>query len=194
MHNRLVTIAFILSFPSLFAQQSSTGPIGNGAVSNHAYRNPSLGFAYKFILGWVDRTDRMRDASPDPAKSQVLLAVFEHPPEIKAEGVNPAAVIAAESLSSLPGVNTSADYFEPLTAAATSQGFKVANEPYEVTVTGRVLVRSDFSKEMGKVTMYQSSLVMLSKGYAISFTFIGGSEDEVEQLVERLSFSATPRK
>ena len=43
--------------------------------------------------------------------------------------------------------------------------------------------------------MYQSSLVMLSKGYAISFTFIGGSEDEVEQLIEQLTFAAAnPKK
>jgi hypothetical protein len=55
-------------------------------------------------------------------------------------------------------------------------------------------VRSDFGKEFGKLTMYQSSLVMLSKGYAISFTFIGGSEDEIEQLISQLSFTPSTAK
>jgi hypothetical protein len=37
--------------------------------------------------------------------------------------------------------------------------------------------------------MHQTSLVMLEKGYAVSFTFISGSEDEVDQLIEKLSFA-----
>jgi hypothetical protein len=31
---------------------------------------------------------------------------------------------------------------------------------------------------------------VLARGYAISFTFIGGTEDEVEELVAGLSFGA----
>ena len=50
------------------------------------------------------------------------------------------------------------------------------------------LVRGDFSKPLGNLTMHQSTLVMLKKSYVISFTFIGGSEDEVEEQVEGLSF------
>jgi hypothetical protein len=36
--------------------------------------------------------------------------------------------------------------------------------------------------------MWQSTLVVLVRGYAVSFTFIGGTEDEVEELVEGLRF------
>jgi len=38
--------------------------------------------------------------------------------------------------------------------------------------------------------MRQTSLVILEKGYEVSFTFIGGSEDEVNELIEKLSFGA----
>ena len=41
--------------------------------------------------------------------------------------------------------------------------------------------------------MRQTSLVILEKGYAVSFTFIGGSEDEVNELIEKLSFAARKR-
>jgi hypothetical protein len=51
-------------------------------------------------------------------------------------------------------------------------------------------VRGDFSKERGKLTMWQSSLVMIEKGYIVSFTFAGGSEDELEDLIRGLSFAA----
>ena len=55
------------------------------------------------------------------------------------------------------------------------------------------LVRADFSKARGALTMRQASLVRVEKGYAVSFTFIGGSEDEVNQLVEKLSFVVRKR-
>jgi hypothetical protein len=38
--------------------------------------------------------------------------------------------------------------------------------------------------------MHQATLVMLAHGYAISFTFIGGTEDELEELIQGLSFQA----
>jgi hypothetical protein len=40
--------------------------------------------------------------------------------------------------------------------------------------------------------VHQTSLVVLEKGYEVSFTFIGGSEDEINELIEKLSFA--PRK
>ena len=37
--------------------------------------------------------------------------------------------------------------------------------------------------------MWQSSLVMIDKGYIVSFTFVGGSEDEINDLIGKLSFT-----
>jgi len=51
-------------------------------------------------------------------------------------------------------------------------------------------VRGDFQKDVGARVMRQSTVVVLARGYAVSFTFIGGTEDEVEELVEGLSFGA----
>jgi len=99
-------------------------------------------------------------------------------------------VIAAESVSAYPSLKTAADYFGPLTEVTLSKGFKVVNEPFDFSSGANQLVRGDFSKEVGTLTMHQSSVVMLKKGYAVSFTVIGGSEDEVEELLERLSLGA----
>ena len=186
-----VALLFVIQ-ASVIAQQSARKSLSAGSFANSVYRNPDLGFTYKIILGWVDRTDQNRPDTDSSSNGQVLLSVFEHPPEVKGEGINSAVVIAAEPLSSFPGVKTAADYFDPLTEATTSQGFKVVVEPYETTIGSKILVRSDFSKESGRITMHQSSLVMLSKGYAVSFTFIGGSEDEVEQLIGKLNFPPPP--
>jgi hypothetical protein len=201
---RLTFACLLLAFflPLLSAQQSGKQApstlAGNssiaGTFADNFYRNAFLGFSCKVRYGWVDRTNENRSDAASPSNGQVLLAVFERPPEVKGEGVNSAVIFAAESLSAYPGVKTAADYFDPLSEATTSQGFKVVNEPYATTVGTKPLVRGDFSKEVGKLIMYQSSLVMLSKGYAISFTFIGSSEDEVEQLISQLSFAAPAAK
>jgi hypothetical protein len=179
-------------------KQSAPAALDPGAITDGIYQNASFGFTYKLPFGWVDRTSEMQDDpsdSKDPAKSVVLLAVFERPPEAPRDAINPGVVIAAESVSSYPGLKTAADYFEPLTQLTTDKGFKVVNEPYEFPVGNKTLVRSDFSKEMGKLTIDQTCLAFLAKGYVVSFTLIGTSEDEVNGLIENLSFqSANARK
>jgi hypothetical protein len=161
-----------------------------GAISDGLYHNPTFGFSYKLPFGWVDRTREMQPDSADASKSLLLLAIFERPPEATGDTVNSAVVIAAEPLSVYPAVKSAADYFGPLTEVATSKGFQVVNEPHDLSVGPMRLVRGDFSKARGTLTMHQTSLARLERGYAISFTFIGGSEDEVDELIEKLSFAA----
>jgi hypothetical protein len=198
----ILLIPFVLSV-ALGAQDAPTRPSSSpkpslakppaleaGAITDGVYRNPFFGCSYKLPFGWVERTQEMQDGS-DAGKGLVLLAVFERPPEAAGSTVNSAVVVAAESAFSYPGLKSAADYFGPLTELTTAKGFKVVNQPYEFFVGAKRLVRGDFSKELGALTMHQASLVMLAKSYVVSFTFIGGSEDELEGLVERLSFVAT---
>jgi hypothetical protein len=39
--------------------------------------------------------------------------------------------------------------------------------------------------------MHQSTLALLSHGYAVSVTIIAGTEDEVEGLIDGLTFTTT---
>jgi hypothetical protein len=84
-------------------------------------------------------------------------------------------------------------YFGPLTEVATAQGFRVVNEPYQFLAGTKTLVRGDFAKDRGTRVMHQTTLVMLARGYAISVTFIGGTEHEVEELIQKLSFAGAAR-
>jgi hypothetical protein len=138
------------------------------------------------------------DAKPDEDKKaigagkaeRVLLAAFSRPPEARGEDVNGSIVIAAESAAAYPGLKDAAQYFGPVTEVAKAEGFEVEQEPYEFAVGTRTVVRADFQKNVGTRVMRQSTLVVLAHGYAVSFTFIGGTEDEVEELVGELSFAA----
>ena len=155
------------------------------------YRNLEFAFSYKIPYAWIDRTREMQDESSDTAKSKLLLAVFERPPEVTGDTVNSAVVITAESVASYPGLKTAADYVGPLTELTTSKGFHSTGDPYEFSVGQTTLVRADFAREVGKLTMRQSSLVILRKSFVVSFTFIAGSEDELDELIEKLSFAAS---
>jgi len=176
------------------SSSSSTGAgsaaIDPGTSTSGVYRNAAFGFSYKLKFGWVDRTREMSDASDDTSKAMVLLAAFEHPPEVKGDTVNSAVVIAVEAASRYPGLQNAEHYFGPLTELTKSKDFTVVNPPYDFSVGTKLLMRGDFSKDLGKLTMRQSTMVMMEKGFVVSFTFIGGTEDEVDELVERLSFGA----
>jgi hypothetical protein len=180
------------------AKQAKPGP--DTSVEQNLYRNTEFGFRYNVIVGWVNRTQQMQP-EPEPAagsdgggatSNQVLLAVLERPPEATGETINSAVVIAQENASTYPGLKSAADYVGPLTELVTGKGFKPAGEAYEVMIDSKTLVRCDFTREINKLTMFQSTLVLLQKGTIVSFTFIGGSQDEVDALIERLSFSAGP--
>jgi len=82
-------------------------------------------------------------------------------------------------------------YFGPLTEVARAQGFNMDEDPYEIAVGTKTLVRGDYHKNVGTRVMRQSTLVMLAHGYAVSITVIAGTDDEVEQLVDGLDFQTS---
>jgi len=190
------------SKPFTKSASSSNSPLDSGAVSNSVYRNSGLGVTCKIPAQWVLRTEEMNARDDEGAKAdrskiagdgkagRVLLAAFSRPPEARAEDINSSILIAAESVAAYPGLKDAAQYFGPVTEVAQAQGFEVVEEPYEFLVGTRTLVRGDFQKDVGSRVMRQSTLVVLARGWAVSFTFIGGTEDEVEELVQGLSFGA----
>jgi hypothetical protein len=184
--------------------RSSSAPpvsdIGAGTVANGVYRNRALGLSSKIPAGWVLRTEEMNSREEGDSGTQgtpgenqggrVLLAAFSRPPEARGEDVNASIVIAAEPAATYPGLKEAAQYFGPVTEIAKAQGFTVDQEPYEMEVGTKVVVRGDFHKDVGSRVMRQSTLVFLAQGYAVSMTVIGGTEDEVEELIAGVKFGA----
>jgi hypothetical protein len=74
---------------------------------------------------------------------------------------------------------------------AKAQGFTIDEEPYEIAVGTKTLVRGDFHKDVGSRVMRQSTLAMLSHGYAVSITIIAGTDDDVEELIDGLTLSSS---
>src|SRR5258708_25997269 len=168
--------------------QSPRNPPAQPTADAQLYRNPTFNFRYRIPYGWVDRTKEMQEGN-DAAKGEVLLAVFERPPQAAGDTVNSAVIIAAEKAS--PGLKKPENYLGTLTETATAPGFKPEGDPSEMEIDSQRLVRADFSKAMtDKLTMHQSTLVLLAKGQIVSFTFIAVSHEDVEQPLEDLNFTA----
>jgi hypothetical protein len=199
MHCRLATIAVVALGLTFTAQaQSKTAPVTKPAAKpaptqnedTQLYRNTTFGFRYQIPYGWVDRTKQMQEGN-EAGKAEVLLAVFERPPEATGDTINSAVVIASESVAAYPGLKKAEDYLGPLAELATAKGFKPDGEPYSLEVESRQLLRADFIKPLSdKLTMRQCTLVLLAKGQIVSFTFIAGSEDELDDLTDGLHFGA----
>jgi hypothetical protein len=182
--------------------------LDGGGVIGAVYRNKSLGLSTKIPPGWVMRTEEMNardDADSTPAAKsspqgtqrgagdgggRVLLAAFSRPPQAKGEEVNASIVIAAEPISAYPGLTEAAQYLGPLTEVAVAQGFSEVEDPYEIAIGPKTLARADFHKDVGSRVMRQSSLIFLAKGYAVSITVIAGTDDEVEDLLDGVEFTA----
>jgi hypothetical protein len=169
--------------------KTSGSPVKNND-DPQLYRNSTFGFRYQIPYGWVDRTKSMQEGA-EAGKGEVLLAAFERPPEAAGETVNSTVVIASESAASYPGLKRAEDFLGTLTELATSEGFKASGEPYALDVESRQLVRADFVKQISdKLTMHQCTLVLLAKGQIVSFTFIAGGEDELDEIMDGLHFGA----
>jgi len=177
-------------------------------LSGQGLRCPKLGFTYKVPFGWVDRTEEMQEsasaATPKSEKNgeqvsdeptgKTLLAAFERPPGTSGSDINSAAIIAVEDRAAYPQVKAATDYFGPLAEIAEHRGFKMDGDPYAFSIGARKVVRGDFNGGDEKHPIRQTSLVLLEKGYILSVTFLAGSNDEIDSLVENLTFTSTQRR
>jgi len=205
IHSRLIALAAAIVFLSIasHSQSKPAAPAKPPTASSEdaqIYRNSTYGFRYKIPFGWVERTKQLQEGDAD-SKGEVLLAVFERPPEATGDTINSAVVIASESAESYPGLKKAEDYLGPLTELTTSKGFQAEGDPSVILVDGRQLVRADFTKQLGArkiadkasdetLTMHQATLVLLAHRQIVSFTFIAGSEDELDNLTSNLHFAA----
>jgi hypothetical protein len=204
----IAVIALALTLTAQTQRKTTPTPPAKSATHNEdaqLYRNPTFAFRFQVPYGWVDRTKEMQEGN-EAGKAELLLAIFERPPQATGDTINSAVVIASESVASYPGMKKGEDYLGPLTELATSKGFKPEGEPYALQVESRQLLRADFTKPLSaktingetsnvetsndKLTMRQCTLVMLAKGKIVSFTFIAGSEDELDDLMDGLHFGA----
>ena len=210
----LAAFCFLLTdaFPQKIAALPATSVPSCGPLVQQVLSCPALGFTYNVPFGWVDRTDDFEQTiESDPARkaasvkpestrsraqttSKTLLAAFERPPGTGGDTINPSVIIAVEDRSLYAGINTAEDYFGPLSEVAEHRGLSMDGDPYLFAVGSKRVARADFRARGQKSSAQQTSLVVLGKSYILSFTFLAGSSDEINNLAANLTFTAGVRK
>lgn len=190
-----IPAGWVLRTEEMNAREESSGAAGaeNSALSGSSAEGPGKKPGEAGLSeGSENKSSSPRGSSSaaGEGEARVLLAAFSRPPEARGEDVNGSIVIAAESVATYPGLTEAAQYFGPLTEVARAQGFTVDEEPYEFALGNKNVVRGDFHKDVGTRVMRQSTLAFLWRGYAVSITVIGGTEDQVEELIDGVSFAA----
>src|SRR5262249_51849897 len=155
------TLIALFLCQGVLAQPPHNAPASRSAIpaaDSQLYRNSAFGFRYRIPYGWVDRTKEMQEGN-GASQGEVLLAVFERPPQAVGDTVNSAVVIAAERAS--PGLKRAEDYLGPLIEITSSQGFKPEGDPSEMEIDSQRMLRVDFLRPLNdKITMHQSTLVL----------------------------------
>jgi hypothetical protein len=142
-----------------------------------------------------DTKDKDEKAKPIETKAsapgELLLAVFERPPDAIGDTINSAVVIASEPVAAYPGLKDAQDFIAPLTELTLAKGFKVQGDPSVLDIDTRQVICVDFTKPLNEtLTMHQSTLILVAKGQILSFTFVAASQDEVDTLIDGLHFGA----
>ena len=168
--------------------EAKNGTTFSGQISNGIYQNVHFGFTCRIPQGWVIETKEFAEGTPNSQGTHLLLSALQHSPGLPDTSVNSAIIITAEDQTLYPDMVEAADYFGPMTEFIKSKGFQVVREPYQVRVGGEDLDRADFRKDLDQIAIYQSTLVTIERDYILSFTFIAGSQQQVDDLLGGLAF------
>ena len=135
------------------------------------------------------RETRSRIARQPPEKAgRVLLAAFSRPPEAQGEDVNSSILIAAESVAAYPGLKEAAQYFGPVSEIAKAQGFDVVKRAVRIRGGREDGGAGGFSEKCWDASNAAVDAGDAGAWVCVSFTFIGGTEDEVEELISGTEF------
>jgi len=211
----LIAIILLLCFvvPVSNAQQPSTPD--DGSVTDGVYTNRFFGFSVTYPKDWVVHGEatniRLKEIGKEraastgamsAASSEVvlkntyqLLTTFQYPLGAAVE-VNPSFMLVAERVSHAPGIVTGRDYLLHVRPLMIKTGLVPVNdEPAELTIAGRKFFRQDSRMQMNGVSVEQTIIITVSKGFAIAFILSGKDQPSIDAMIKAvgtLKFADSP--
>jgi len=179
----------------------------SGSVNNGVYSNTYFGFSYTYPKDWVVHGDatnqriielgreRATDtkALSEPSANVLikhvhqLLTVFQYALGTPGVSNNAAVQIIAEDVRHAPAITDGRVYLLNMQELLTKMGCQmVQKEPAEMIVSGRQFFRQDFRTPVKDIYVQQVMIVYVTKGYALSFGFTVGPDQNIEDLVRTM--------
>jgi TonB family protein len=190
-----VAFAVLISSPA-GAQSTGTalskepGP-EHGTIVGNTYANESLGFLFPIPDGWqVNRdtvgAEREGEAERTPGGGLELLVLDQH---LTRPFRNRIVVTALDAtLTSL----TTKEYVSKMVGVQVARdGRKLVRDATDVEIAGKQFYRSDYVQPVPGGALAEAFVCTKFRGYYLGWTFVAGSPEELEELVnslQRLSF------
>jgi hypothetical protein len=211
----LFTIAIMLCFVARVSNAQQTPSPDDGSVDKGVYSNRFFGFSVTHPKDWVVHGEatntRLREVGKERAASSgalsaasseaslkntyQLLTTFQYPMGSAIE-VNPGFMLVAEKVSQAPSIVTGRDYLLHVRPMLLKTGVvPLNNEPAELMLAGQKFFRQDSRMQINGVTIEQSVLITVLKGYAIVFILSGKDRPTIDEMmtsVRTLKFASPP--
>jgi hypothetical protein len=193
----LITTLLLLCF-SAHAQSAPD----DGEITKGDYLNFFFNFAYTPPKDWVIHDEAVKkriheraqeeaartNSLPQLKQTYALLLISRYPRPTAEIMVNATIIVAAEKITHLPGQPTAKDYLLSLRAPKAQRGVRAVREELLPFRVGDLeFLRDDYSGEIAGITIREALFVSVKKGYALIFSFTGGDEKSVEEMVKTMN-------
>jgi hypothetical protein len=179
----------------------------SGRVSDGVYRSTYFGFSYTYPHDWVVHGDatnqRLRELGKQRATSTKalsepqaevslkhsyqLLTLFERALGTPGVVYNRSMQIIAEDVRPLPGITSGREYLLNAMEMLKKMGLQpLQDDPVGVVISGHQFFRLDFKNPVKDILIQQAMITTVSKGFAVSFGFSVGPDQDLEEVVRTL--------
>lgn len=209
-----IAIILLLCFVTPVSNAQVATP-DDGGVLKGVYTNRFFGFSVSYPRDWVVHGEatniRLKEIGKERAASTgamsaatsevllrntyQLLTAFQYPLGAAVE-VNSGFMLVAERVSHAPGIVTGRDYLLYVRPMMIKGGaVPLTDEPAELTLAGRKFFRQDSRLEINGVSVAQSIIITIEKGFALAFIMSGKDQPSIDAMVETvqtLRFTGSP--
>lgn len=179
----------------------------SGSVSNGVFHSTYFGFSYTYPPDWVVHGDATNQRLIELGKQRAtaskvlsepqadvalkhyyqLLTVYEHALGTPGIVYNPSLQVIAEDVRPMPGITSGREYLLLTSEMVKKMGCQVLqDEPVGVVISGHQFFRLDFKTPVKDVMVQQVMITTISKGFAVSFAFTVGPDQDLGELVRTM--------
>lgn len=184
-----------------------------GTVEGNLYKNKFFGLQYQFPEGWtphgeetkkhlmeigrnaVSGNNALENGAYQDAEKRtlVLLSVFRYPLGTPVDN-NDSIQLLSEDVRFAPGVKSGREYLQLMAGSLKRSNLPIEfqGEPTTATAAGQTFYRQDILLTVRGKSVYEAFVVSIVKEHALSFVFVGSSEqsrDDLAKTLETLRFS-----
>lgn len=204
-----ISLLLLLCFCA-FAQSTAD----RGVARDGLYTNQSLGFSFKYPKDWVVHGEETKQRLKEIGKEKItksgglseaatevslnnthnLLTLFRYAVGTPGITFNPGIIVIAERVGHAPGITNGKDYLLNARMILQRSGGQVpVEEPKEYSFGGSQFFRDNYTTEVHGVTVVQSHFVLVTKGYALAFIFMGPDQKSVDEMATAMeTFALAP--